>query len=352
MSYEDGWAAVNLQAPPRVPRTEYSAHQHWSLVQAVTGIEVGPNSAPDEQHRAGQAFLKAWNYDFMWSTTISRGVFGDLYTDMGHAEFAAGGVDKRESKESPFQTPEDVLNFDPMEAFGPLDRAATARFFEEQFEVQKQTWPTALPMAGIYVSMVSGLIDLFGWDLMLLAAGTDPQRFGELANRYSRWIQQYFDALADADVPMVMIHDDLVWTSGPFIHPDWYRQYIFPNLKRQIAPVAESGKRVAFTSDGDFSLFIDDVAGLGVHGFVMEPCTDMARIAETYGQSHFFIGNADVRVLMTGDREKIRAEVQRCMDIGKDCPGFFLAVGNHIPANTPVDACLYYNEVYEELARR
>ena len=51
-------------------------------------------------------------------------------------------------------------------------------------------------------------------------------------------------------------------------------------------------------------------------------------------------------------KEEIRAEVQRCMDIGKSCPGFFMAVGNHIPANTPVENALYYNEVYEELARR
>lgn len=352
MSYEDGWSAVNLQAPPRVPRTEYSAHQHWELVQAVTGIDVGPDSDPAEQKRASQAFLEAWNYDFMWSILISRAEFGDLYTDMGHAEYAAGGVDKRDVGQSPFQTPEDVLGFEPMETLGTVDRAETTQRFEDNYRQDSQRWPTVLPMTGIYISMVSGLIDLFGWDMLLLAAGTDPQRFGELANRYSRWIQQYFDALADADVPMVMIHDDLVWTSGPFIHPDWYREFVFPNLKRQIAPVIESGKRVAFTSDGDFSLFIDDVADLGVHGFVMEPCTDMNYIAEKYGRTHFFIGNADVRVLMTGDREKIRAEVQRCMDIGKDCPGFFLAVGNHIPANTPVDACLYYNEVYEELAPR
>jgi len=29
-----------------------------------------------------------------------------------------------------------------------------------------------------------------------------------------------------------------------------------------------------------------------------------------------------------------------------------MAVGNHIPANTPVESALYYNEVYEELCRR
>ena len=29
-----------------------------------------------------------------------------------------------------------------------------------------------------------------------------------------------------------------------------------------------------------------------------------------------------------------------------------MAVGNHIPANTPVENSIYYSEVYEELSRR
>jgi hypothetical protein len=29
-----------------------------------------------------------------------------------------------------------------------------------------------------------------------------------------------------------------------------------------------------------------------------------------------------------------------------------MAVGNHIPSNTPVENVLYYEQVYEELARR
>ena len=37
MSFEDGWAAIHLETPPRVPRTEYSAAEHWELVRAVTG---------------------------------------------------------------------------------------------------------------------------------------------------------------------------------------------------------------------------------------------------------------------------------------------------------------------------
>ena len=165
-------------------------------------------------------------------------------------------------------------------------------------------------------------------------------------------MQQYFDALAESNVPVVMVHDDMVWTSGAIFRPDWYRAYIFPNLKRQLRPLVEAGKRIAFTADGSYTAFIDDIAECGVSGFVMEPTTDMRYIAEKYGKTHFFIGNADTRILLSGGKTEIRAEVERCMAIGKSCPGFFLAVGNHIPANTPVANALYYQEVYEELSRR
>ena len=40
------------------------------------------------------------------------------------------------------------------------------------------------------------------------------------------------------------------------------------------------------------------------------------------------------------------------MKIGKECPGYILAVGNHIPVNTPVENALYYNEAYLELSKR
>ena len=64
------------------------------------------------------------------------------------------------------------------------------------------------------------------------------------------------------------------------------------------------------------------------------------------------VGNADTRVLLTGTKEDIRAEVERCLSLGRDCPGYFMAVGNHIPPNTPVESALYYNQVYEELRER
>ena len=354
MSFQDGWAALNSEMPMRVPRTEYSVdYYHYDLMRVVTGIDVNQHSSDDIRKKAIFEFRKAWNYDFIWSTLIHGGSeFGKYFTSMGHASFASDSSDINTKLTQPFKEPEDVLAFDPWEALGPKDQGELIRRFEEHYKANVEAYPDAVNMTGIYITLVSGLIDLFGWDLLLMAAGIDRDGFGEVTNRYSKWIQQYFDALAASDVPCVMIHDDIVWTSGAIFPPEWYRKYVFPNMKRQFAPIIDSGKRLIFTSDGTYTESIDDLVDCGVHGFVMEPTTDMAYIAQKYGKTHSFIGNADTRILLSGTKDDIRAEVERCMSIGKSCPGFFMAVGNHIPANTPVENALYYNEVYEELSKR
>ena len=47
MSYTDGMAAIHLEMPARIPRTEYSADSHWELVSAVTGLAVS-QASPDD----------------------------------------------------------------------------------------------------------------------------------------------------------------------------------------------------------------------------------------------------------------------------------------------------------------
>lgn len=352
MSYQDGLAALNLEMPARVPRTEYSAEFHWELVNAVTGSKISSKNPVEDRKKVSTAFIKKWNYDFVWNILIHNQIYNGYCTKMGHAEYEAGGVDFNNIVSCPFQEPEDVLSFDPFEKYGQKDGKKLINDFEENYRAACQNNPDAVNMTGIYVTCVSGLIEIFGWDMLLYAAGIDPEGFGKVTDRYAEWMQQYFEALADSNVPVVMVHDDIVWTSGAFLNPEWYRKYVFPNYKKYFAPLKESGKKIIYTSDGNYTQFIDDIADCGINGFVLEPTTDMKYIAEKYGKTHSFIGNADTRILLKGTKEDIRAEVQRCMDIGKQCPGFFMAVGNHIPPNTPVENAIYYNEVYQELSRR
>lgn len=352
MSYADGMAAFSLEMPDRVPRTEYSAEFHWELVKRVTGMDVDSKSPLEEQKRAGSAFRKAWDYGFVWNVLVHSQALDKCRTKMGHANYAADGVDFDKEIGCPFQDAEEAFDFQPMEVYGQLEHRALVEAFNEDYRRQKEALADAVQTTGIYITMVSGLLEIFGWDILLTAMGMDAEAFGQTARRYAQWIQQYFNALADCEAPVVKVHDDICWTSGAFASPDWYRSYIFPAYRKLFAPLREAGKKIIFTSDGNYTQFIDDIADCGVSGFVMEPSVDMGYVAEKYGRTHSFIGNADTRVLLNGSKEDIYAEVKRCMDIGKKCPGFFMAVGNHIPSNTPVDNCLYYNEAFEKLRIR
>ena len=353
MSYADGWAALHLEMPPRVPRTEYSIESyHTPMLRLVSGLPLEEDSPPEMRRRASRIFRRKWHYDFSWNTLINTRPFGRWQTNMGHASYAENSADLDRAVSCPFQDPEEVLAFDPPEVFGSVDVPAARDDFSRHYASIREELPEEVPTTGVYTTLVSGLIALFGWEMFLAAAGIDGEGFGAVADRYARWMQGYMDALAESDAACVMIHDDICWTSGPFMHPDWYRRYVFPNYVKYFAPLRESGKIIVYTSDGNYTPFIDDLAGCGVNAFVLEPSTDMRYIAEKYGKTHAFIGNADTRILLSGTREDIENEVRRCMDIGRSCPGFFLAVGNHIPANTPVESCLIYNDAYERISKR
>ena len=351
MSFEDGWAALNLEMPKRVPRTEYSAEFHWELIRAVTAIDIRSDSQEDLQSTAAGAFVRAWNYDLIWATPVKVD-FGKWETSMGHAVYMDGGVDYDNRISCPFHSPEEVLAFDPLVSLPHKDKSEIIAHAEARYAKDCAANPTVVNMTGIYNTCMSGLIQMLGWDMLLMTAGLAPEEFGRFTNRYCQWIGRYFEAVAETKIPVVMIHDDIVWMSGAFLHPEWYKRFVFPNYKRFFAPLIESGKKILFTSDGNYTEFIDDVAACGVDGFVLEPATDMKYIADKYGATHAMIGNADTRILLSGPKSAIRAEVERCMSIGKRCPGFFMAVGNHIPPNTPVENALYYNDVYLELSVR
>ncbi len=351
MSYADGMAALNLEFTSRVPRTEYSADFHWDLISKVTNEPVNANSSSIEKEKATSDFIKAWNYDLVWNILVHSQYLTGPTTNMGHAAYAADNSDFNTDVTQAFDDPEEVLKIDPMELYGKINHSKMVCEFNEHFAKSQKLTPNAVNMTGIYITCISGLIEMLGWDMLLTSAGTDLEAFGELTNRYCNWIEQHFKALADCESPVVMIHDDIVWTEGPFLPPEWYRKYVFPNYRRMFSHLREAGKKILFTSDGTYTEFVDDIAPF-VNGFVMEPTTDMAYIAEKYGNTHCFVGNADTRVLLYGNKQDIYNEIKRCMDIGKAYPGFFMAVGNHIPPNTPVENAIYYNEVYEELSKR
>lgn len=352
MAYQNAMDAINLKMPKKIPRTEYSVSSYWKLIEKITGIQVNNDSKEEVKLNATKAFEKEWDFGFTWSILTGSNVLEKCRTNMGHAVYAEEGVDFNNKIQCPFTDVSQVLSFDPYEVYGEKEIDLLTQQYDNHYDLNCKNHPDQVNMTGIYITMVSGLLEIFGWEMLLEGLGEDSDEFGEVANRYADWILQYFKALANCKSDVVMIHDDIVWTSGPFTHPDWYRKYIFKNYHKLFEPLHKAGKKILYTSDGTFTSLVDDIADCGVNGFVMEPTTDMSYIAKKYGNTHAFVGNADCRILTYGTFEDIKKEVERCVNIGKEYPGFFMATGNHIPSNVPIENAIYYNKCYEELAYR
>lgn len=353
MSFQDGMDALNMKMPKKIPRTEYSCSNLFhALQQAVTGIEVSKDSDPATKLKAMQAFEKEWDFGIHWAVKTHAEIFKDHRTFMGHASFAEGGSDYSNKVTTPFNDSDDVLAMDFFETYGTETKESLVAGYNEHYKMRCDQHPHGVNMTGIYVTLVSGLIDCFGWELMLEAMGDDIDEFGAMTDRYADWMLPRFEALAACDSPVVMIHDDIVWTSGPFANPQWYYDHVFPNYEKMFEPLKKAGKKILYTCDGTFDYFLDDIVSCGVECLVMEPTTDMGAIAKKYGQKLSFVGNADCKILTFGTKEEIRKEVERCVNIGRDCPGFIMAAGNHIPVNVPIENAIYYNQCFQEMAYR
>ena len=206
---------------------------------------------------------------------------------------------------------------------------------------------------GYYHTLVSGAIEIFGWEMLLEAAGTDPERFGEevLGSIFAQSLHHY-KAWAETSIEVFMCHDDMVWTAGPFMNPDFYRKYIFPRFQELWRPLHDAGKRVIFCSDGTFDMFTDDLAAAGADGFCFEPTNDLEMLVRKYGKTHVLMGGADCRTLSFETKEDIERELRWVFNLARECPGFVFATGNHFPANIPLEHALFYFDLIEQLDKR
>ena len=348
---ERALAAINLEPTDRIPQTEYCSN--WQLIEAVTGIHP---KDPELGHTAYAEFHRKLGFEFMWSTAgepVPRAERGRM-TDMGHAVFLEDGSDKRETLKLPFTTPEEVLAFDAVEEFGMYEDEDELVEFYEQAHLRRweDTDDFYVPI-GFYETLISACIAIFGWDMFLTAVGADPDGFDKVLQSILELNMQIYTAQAKTSAPCFLCHDDMVWSQGAIFHPDWYRKYIFPKYKQLWEPIKASGKKILFCSDGDFTEFVDDFVEAGVDAVIPEPMTDFEMICERYGGRIAIMGGKiDCRTLTFGTKEQIKAEVEASYAIGRKCPGFFMAVGNHIPSNVPLENGLYYLELCAELRQR
>ena len=340
MSRQIALDTICLKPTPRLAHTDYSMGYHKGYLHKKTGLDP---SDPE----CIKKFNEFWVMDFQFGT--NDGLHGNWAahgraTDMGHAEYADGGTDRREPQECPFKTTDEVWAFDAVEEYGLPDFDEQVAAYEQSAQAARENDPHMLCSGGYYRTIASGAIAAFGWEMFLMAA-SDPVKMEPVLDSFFRRTLFHMKAWAKTSVEVIIQHDDFVWTEGPFMHPDFYRRVIIPRYAELWKPLHEAGKKVLFCSDGNFMELAEDVVEAGADGLIFEPCNDFGALVERFGDSTCLVGSyVDCRDMAFRPWDVVRETMDKTFELVPKCKGLIFAVGNHIPANVPDEMLNLYIE--------
>ena len=321
---------IYLRPAERWGHTEYSLEYHKEYL--AQRLALHPEQA-DFTRRVYDHF----EFDFIWNTHDGLVEWSEAgrVTEMGHAVYAADGSDWKEPVVSPFRSEQEVWAFDAVAEYGLPDFQEQVNAYDKLLIEAREKYPEQLFTGGYYKTIVSGAIAAFGWDMLLMAAA-NPARMEKVFDSIFRRTQFYMQVWAQTSAEVIIQHDDFVWTSGPFMRPDYYRQVIIPRYAELWKPLHAAGKKVLFCSDGNFMILAEDIVAAGADGLIFEPCNDFGFLTERFGDCQCLVGSfVDCRDLTFNNWDQVQADIERTFQALKRCKGAILAVGNHMPANIP-----------------
>jgi len=348
--------AIHLRPTDRIPQME--CVQHPDFERALTCID--PYQHPQQ---ARLAMLKKLDLDISFAgipktddpieNPFEDGASSKVLEDGRHAVRWGAAATSTWDWGKEFTSVRQVLDYDPLQHMPEGTVQELAARYQASIDSQRAlVGDLYLETGGTYMTLFMWPLMTFGWEMFLEAAASEPRAFKELMEGFAQVSERTFRALALTDADLITSHDDICMARGTVFSPAWLEEVIYPHYARFWKIVRDTGKKVIFISDGCVNPVADAVFACGADGLFCEPYTDMVPLIEKYGDSKVLIGNVDSRVISYRDSAAIEAEVKRCVEMGRDAPGYFIGVTNEITYNAPVENVMAYFEICRQLCQR
>jgi len=316
---------------------------HRELIELVSGIDVYADT-PEAYRRAYEALgidiinrVPLTDAPQPTPAGVTRPVAGRPY-HRGHL----GVYDTVMRHTYPCRMPEDVwslnvggLSYDDL--LVPVPHPCTAQDIRER---EAALGDTGLYYPMLYTTLFMWAVEFLGWEVFMLAAGMEPERFHEhfLIPCVAKSEAIVTEMAEASDSPFIFVHDDLASASGPMFNPQWYDDYIFPHYPQIWGRVKELGKKIIFVADGNMEAFLPKLVDAGVDGLMFEnPATSVDAVIKHFGQpGRFMIGGINTTELTIGTPETIRAMVLALVEKTGECPGFAISSCGGLHGNIPL----------------
>lgn len=334
-------AALRREEPDRVPLGEFlvdppvkdaflrscgATHQHVgnSLVRAdnydvAADVEFWVRAGYDFMHLAPNylgLFEGGWN--------VSEGDYS-LYDDQP--------VQKAwmEEHQSIIKTKADIERYpwpDP-DAVDLSDLLQAANLLPDRMKLTSGTW-------GIFETTRA----LLGFETVAYALYDEPGLVEAVLDRMGDFLYRLFLRVLELpNLGAVWFADDLSSVDTYFVNPNWYRQHLFPWMRKYGEAAAAKGLPLIYHCDGTMWEVLPDVVDMGFSAIQpVEPkAMDIVEVKRQYGNHLCLIGNIDLGgSLVRGTPAEVEAEVrQRITDLAPG-GGYMVGSSNSVTSYVPL----------------
>jgi uroporphyrinogen decarboxylase len=179
-----------------------------------------------------------------------------------------------------------------------------------------------------------------GFETFAVATREQPELVQALFARVSDLIVGMFERMAGMDwVGALWYSDDIAFSSGLMVSPDFLHQHLFPRLRKIGELAKERGIPFIYHSDGNLWDVLDAVIACGVTALhPLEPKSmDIVEVKRQYGHILGVCGGVDLDVLARGTPDIVRALVRRFLSTVAPGGGWCAGSSNSIPDYVPVE---------------
>jgi hypothetical protein len=198
------------------------------------------------------------------------------------------------------------------------------------FERNSPAWIDTVKKQREYCAVFGSVIEvsecltrLLGQMNTLTWIGEYPERFGKqilrLGEFYYRCARAQLDAAGELLDGMV-IWGDVAYRKSLFFSPAYWRKYFKPTVKAMVDLCHSRGLPVIYHGCGNVSAILPDMIEMGVEGYnplEAKAGLDVVALRRKFGHQLAFIGNSDMQIWETADRELIRREVLHKLNAAK-----------------------------------
>ncbi len=195
-----------------------------------------------------------------------------------------------------------------------------------------------------------------GHEYMCMGMALDPEWIKDMVMTYARMTVDHLEILfAEEGTPDgIFFYEDMGFKQRPFMSPAMYREIMLPGHKLLFDFAHARDLKVMVHSCGFVEPLVPGLIEAGLdclQAMEVKAGMDMPRMARNYGDKIAFFGNIDVRELISNDRARIKAELEKkiipVMELGG---GYVLHSDHSIPPEVDYETLLYFFEEGTKLA--